>query len=153
MKKAVLTMLALISVSVLLTACMQQTPTPSDQKESEPTESTDIHTPAETPNMLEGAGEGGYCGNTVTDVTKDDKTFSFWGSDSVALTDMLLYLDYNEAICQCPIEFTVNTKFGSGYEINLTQFFVRHNDLQVSLTQEQADTIQGIIDRNCDSAA
>lgn len=145
MKKTVWTILALISVTVLLTACMQQARIPSDP--------ADIHTAAETPNMLEGAGEGGYCGNTVTDVTKDNKTFSFWGDDSVALTDMLLYLDYREAICQCPIEFTVNTEFGSGYEINLTQFFVRHNDQQVSLTQEQADTIQGIIDRNCDSAA
>ena len=38
----------------------------------------------------------GYCGNTLTTVKVNNKEYTFWGGDSVKLTDMLLYLDYSK---------------------------------------------------------
>lgn len=89
----------------------------------------------------------GYCGNTITTVSKTDgESVSFWGSNSVALTDLLLYLDYSEDICDCKTEYRVDTEFGEGYEINLTNAFVRYEGKQVSLTKEQADEVREILD-------
>ncbi len=93
----------------------------------------------------------GYCGNTVTTVTRktpgEPLELTFWGSDSVALTDLLRYLDYHEDICRCLPEYNVDTEFGTGYGINLTESYVRYDGKQVSLTAEQVQTIQDILDR------
>lgn len=89
----------------------------------------------------------GYCGNTVTTVCKiGGESVSFWGTNSVALTDLLLYLDYSEDTCRCPAEYRVDTEFGEGYEINLTNTFVRHDGKQVSLTEEQAEQVREILE-------
>ena len=73
--------------------------------------------------------------------------FSFWGDDSVALTDLLLYLDYSGDVCRCMPEYRVDTEFGTGYGINLTEGYARCGDGQASLTAEQAEQIQAILDR------
>jgi len=95
---------------------------------------------------------GRYCGNTVTvlrytDAEGEKVEKSFWGSPSVALTDLLLYLDYQEGVCRCMPEYEVETEFSDiPYGINLTSAYVRHDGKQVSLTQEQVEQIQEILD-------
>ena len=96
-----------------------------------------------------------YCGNTITEVTEngrlvdDPKAASFWGGDSVALTDLLIHLDYSEGICRCLPEYLVETEFGEEpYGVNLSESYARYGDSQVELTQEQVEQIQGILDRN-----
>ena len=92
-----------------------------------------------------------YCGNTVTTVSCSAWEVSFWGSDSVELTDLLLYLDYSGDICRCLPEYNVDTEFGAGYGINLTEGYVRHDGGQVSLTAEQVEEIQGILERQSEN--
>ena len=93
----------------------------------------------------------GYCGNTMTTVSCETWQASFDGSDSVALTDLLLYLDYSGDICRCLPEYNVDTEFGTGYGVNLTEGYVRHDGGQVSLTAEQVEMIQGILDRQSEN--
>ena len=96
----------------------------------------------------------GYCGNTITTITYkyfgkgDDKSWtkSFMGGNSVALTDLLRHLDYKEGICRCLPEYTVDTEFGTGYGINLTEGYARYNGCQVSLTAEQIKEITAIME-------
>ena len=91
-----------------------------------------------------------YCGNTVTEVTLDGETYSFWGGDSVNLTDIVINLAYDPgSICRCLPEFTVDTEFGDGYGVNLTESYVRCEAGQAPLTAEQTEEIRGIIERNC----
>ncbi len=107
------------------------------------------HAPTEEPKTVADPISG-YCGNTVTEITLDGETYSFWGSDSVALTDILINLAYDpDHICRCPTAFTVDTEFGDGYGVNLTESFARCEAGQAALTAEQAETIQGILERNC----
>lgn len=107
----------------------------------------DYHVPPEKSNVLDHEADG-YCGNTVTKV-KDYHGWeqSFWGSDSVAMTDLLRFLDYSGGICRCPVEYIVDTEFGENYGINLSEGFVRHDEGQTDLTQEQIELIREIIHR------
>lgn len=107
------------------------------------------HQPAESSQTVDDPVTG-YCGNTVTSVTLDGQTYSFWGSDSVTLTDILINLAYDpNQICRCMPEFTVDTEFGSGYGVNLTENYVRCEAGQAALTAEQTAAIRDILDRNC----
>ncbi len=99
----------------------------------------------------------GYCGNTVTTVSyrhlgkdtvvEEDWTNSFMGSDSVMLTDLLRYLDYSDDICKCLPEYTVDTEFGKGYGIDLSEGYARYGGKQVSLNDSQIKTITEIFER------
>lgn len=110
------------------------------------------HTPS-AENHTIAHEETGYCGNTVTTITRtilpgtEPLELTFWGSDSVTLTDFLRYLDYSEDICRCLPEYHVDTEFGTDYGINLTESYVRYHDKQASLTAEQVQMIQDILDR------
>lgn len=153
-----------ILLALVLTACggERKTPEPSqeDIPESVPTNleaenpsdsEEDHHQPAETAQTVEDPVSG-YCGNTVTSVRSwpDGEEVSFWGGDSVTLTDIVINLDYNpDAICRCAPEYGVDTEFGDGYGVNLTNAYVRCDAGQASLTAEQVETIQDIILRNC----
>lgn len=114
----------------------------------------DAHSPApaEADNILP-HDPAGYCGNTVTTVkfdgigTAEEKwEKSFWGDESVRMTDLLLFLDYSEDICRCLPEYTVDTEFGEGYGINLSESYVRHDGHQVTLTEEQTAELREIIE-------
>lgn len=88
-----------------------------------------------------------YCGNMMTTVYLDGVEYSFAGSDSVAITDILVHLDYNsDETCRCMAEFTVDTEMLSGIEVNLTEGFARCEQGQAPLTEKQAQTIQEIIE-------
>lgn len=109
----------------------------------------DHHEPAAEPQTVEDPVTG-YCGNTVTEVTLDGETYSFWGDDSVALTDIVVNLAYDpKGVCKCLPEFTVDTEFGDGYGVNLTESYARCEAGQASLTEEQTETIRSILERNC----
>lgn len=124
----------------------------ADGAEGEAYSDEHSHLLSEGNNIVEHEATG-YCGNTVTTVSREAWAggepweVSFWGSDSVALTDLLLYLDYSGDTCRCQPEYAVDTEFGAGYGINLTEGYVRHDGGQVSLTAEQIGQIQEILDR------
>lgn len=93
------------------------------------------------------AAIGGYCGNTLTTVTIGGESFDLWGSDSIAITRILDNLDYDpENICRCIAPITVDTELIAGIEVNLAEGFARCEKGQANLTEEQAQTIQDIID-------
>ena len=52
------------------------------------------HAPAEDPQTVDDPVTG-YCGNTMTTIILDEKEYSFMGSDSVNLTDILINLKYD----------------------------------------------------------
>jgi hypothetical protein len=108
-----------------------------------------MHSPASEPLTVENPVTG-YCGNTITEVVLGEEVFSFWGADSVALTDILMNMAYDpDQICRCLPEFTVNTEFKTGFGVNLTQAYARCEDGQAALTTEQVETILEILNRNC----
>ena len=128
---------------ILLAACADlsspadEPPEPPETPEEE-SETPDLHEPAPEPQTTADPVSD-YCGNTITKVTLDGETYSFWGGDSVTLTDIVINLDYDpDSICRCRPEFTVDTEFGSGYGVNLSNTYVRCDAGQAPLTLEQA---------------
>lgn len=94
------------------------------------------------------------CGNTQTTISRNTRMggepaeSSFMYEDSVALTNLLLKLDYSGDVCKCLPEYYVKTEFSQDrYEVSLSEGYVRFNGGQVSLTAEQLELIHGIIDR------
>lgn len=88
----------------------------------------------------------GYCGNTWTTIRVGEQKYGFWGSNSVALTDILVNLDYKpEKVCKCRPEFYVDTDFGSDYGVNLNSGYVRCEKGQADLTAEQVKQIEEIL--------
>ena len=104
------------------------------------------HLLAQEPEIVENPVNG-YCGNTVTIVSINGKEYSFWGSDSVTLTDMLLNLEYApHRVCKCLPEYKIVTEFGS-YGVHLSQGYARCEAGQAPLTWEQIMTIRTILDQ------
>ena len=89
----------------------------------------------------------GYCGNTITTIILEDKEYTFMGSDSVNLTDILINLKYDPMkVCRCIPEFTVKTEFGEPYGVNHTLGYARCEEGQANLTVEQIKMIREILD-------
>ena len=108
----------------------------------------DDHTyaPAEDPQTVDDPVTG-YCGNTMTTIILDDKEYTFMGSDSVNLTDILINLKYDPMrVCRCAPEFTIKTEFGEPYGVNLSQGYARCEEGQADLTEEQIEQIREILD-------
>lgn len=118
--------------------------------EEPPEEEPCVHQSAQGDNAVEHEAAG-YCGNTVTTVSREGRAggepVSFRGDDSVALTDLLRYLDYSGDICRCLPEYSVDTEFGTGYGVNLTEGYARHGGGQTALTEEQTSLIREILVR------
>jgi len=90
----------------------------------------------------------GYCGNMLTTISVAREVFTISGSDSVTMTDILTNLNYDpDQTCRCMAEFTVDTEMLTDIHVNLTEGFARCEKGQAALTEEQAKTIQEIIDR------
>ena len=96
----------------------------------------------------------GYCGNTQTTITRNTRSGgepaenTFMYDDSVALTDLLRWLNYSGDVCKCIPEYYVKTEFSiEQYEISLSEGYARHDGGQVSLTAEQLELISDIINR------
>lgn len=107
---------------------------------------THAHMPAETPQTV-GDPVTGYCGNMMTKIMRDGKEYSFAGSDSVNLTDILINLEYDpNKLCDCMTEFSVVTEEGTNYGVNLTETYARCDGGQADLTAEQVELIQKILE-------
>ena len=66
--------------------------------------------------------------------------------ESVTMTDILVNLDYDKnKLCKCLPEYTVDTEFGKGYGINLTDGYARCDKGQADLTSEQINKLKTII--------
>ena len=103
------------------------------------------HDLAEAPQTVDDPVTG-YCGNTVTTIDLDGKIYSFEGSDSVNLTDVLINLKYDPMkLCRCLPEFTVTTELGGPYGVNLSQGYAHCLDGQADLTEEQVELIRKIL--------
>lgn len=103
------------------------------------------HTLAEQPQTVDDPVTG-YCGNTMTTIVLDGKEYTFMGSDSVSLTDIVINLQYDPMrVCRCASEFTVKTEFGNPYEVNLNQGYARCEEGQTDLTVDQIELIQKIL--------
>lgn len=88
----------------------------------------------------------GYCGNTFTTIRYLGEEYGFMGGNSVALTDLLRYLDYNPyKVCKCLPELSVETEFGT-YGVHLSEGYARCEDGQAALTREQVQTIRNILE-------
>lgn len=89
----------------------------------------------------------GYCGNTQTTVYfGDGKSHTFTSGDAVAMTNILVNLQYDKnKLCKCLPEYKVDTEFGTGYGINITEGYARCEKGQADLTQEQIDTLKDIL--------
>lgn len=104
------------------------------------------HYPADEPQTVEDPISG-YCGNIVTTIYINGKTYSLMYDKSVYITDILINLAYDiDKICLCSDEFTVDTELIKGCGINLTQGFARCEKGQAELTKEQIYGIKSIID-------
>lgn len=104
------------------------------------------HRFAETEETVEDPVKG-FCGNmtVVIDVAGERHTIS--GSDAVAITDILINLDYDpEQVCRCMTDITVDTETLTGIRLNLTEAFARCEQGQAALTREQVQILQEIID-------
>ena len=67
----------------------------------------------------------------------------------MALTDLLVFLDYSGEVCRCLPEYYVDTEFSEEpYGVNLSSGYARHGEGQVELTEEQIELIRDILDRN-----
>ena len=161
--KSFLAMGLALALALTLTACAASAgsvsppgsaPEESGSTVSQPEEPDHSHQLAQEDNVLPHE-EVGYCGNTITKVRQNERLeedpweVSFWGSDSVALTELLIHLDYSGEICRCLPEYYVDTEFSQEeYGLNLTSGYVRYGEGQVELTQEQVELLQGILERN-----
>ncbi len=164
MKRSVLTLLALI-LALALTGCSAyaNSGAPGSSSASSVPEASGAvrteepdhsHQPAQKSNIVP-HDMPGYCGNTVTTISSGPLAeggaweASFWGDDSVALTDLLRYLDYSGDMCKCLPEYSVKTEFSEeAYGVSLSGGYARHDGGQAELTEEQIERIQGILDRN-----
>ncbi len=89
----------------------------------------------------------GYCGNTWTTLYIDGKEYGFMGCNSVALTDLLVNLNYDpNKVCRCMPQYKADTEFGTNYHIHLDYAFVRCDKGQAELTAKQVEQISAIIE-------
>lgn len=143
MKRICICLLLALGAAVLA-ACAAQRGAPTASEAPTPDHT---HAPASADNVLP-HDPAGYCGNTITKIKAADWEASFWGSDSVALTDLLRWLDYSEDACSCAAEYTVTTELSEEpYELSLTEGLARREGRQVTLTDEQVETVRAILDR------
>ena len=90
----------------------------------------------------------GYCGNLTATIDIAGEVFTIAGSDAIAITDILINLNYDPGeVCRCAADVTVDTETLTGIQVNTAQGFARCEKGQAALTEEQAKTIQEIIDR------
>ncbi len=108
--------------------------------------SAHTHKPAETEQTVDEPFIG-YCGNTITTIYfEGGKSHTFMSGNSVTVTDILLNLKYDKnKICKCLPEYTIDTEFGSGYGVNLSEGYARCKEGQADLTKEQIKTLKEII--------
>ena len=76
----------------------------------------------------------GFCGNTVTTITKDGKEYSFWGGDSVEITSILINLDLSDSVCECSPEFMVDIEI---YVDRIASMRIRDFNVMLEITRNE----------------
>lgn len=105
------------------------------------------HAFAEEAQATESTGALGGCGNTQVTITLEGQEYSISGSDAIAVTDILVNLDYDpNAVCRCVAPITVDTELLTDIQLNLEKGFARCEKGQANLTEEQAQFLQQIVD-------
>ena len=105
------------------------------------------HRFAEEEQTVEDPVEG-YCGNMTAAIDVAGERFEISGSDAVAITKILINLDYDpDQVCSCMTDITVDTETLTDIRINLGEAFARCEKGQAALTEEQVQTIQQIIEK------
>ncbi len=139
MKRIILGFISLV-LMIVLCACQ------STDNNSSTAETDHIHQPVVDEQTVSDPVSG-YCGNTQTTIYFDDDTkYTFMYGESVTMTDILINLNYDKSkLCKCLPEYTVDTEFGAGYGINITEGYARCDKGQADLTQEQIDKLKEII--------
>lgn len=147
--KRFLCFLAALVIALSLGACKKDAGAPAEAPGDEPNHA---HDPYEGNNIIEHE-KIGYCGNTITYVEYNNNgetewTSRFEGNHSVALTDLLTFLDFKEDACDCKLLswYTVRLEDGNEYTVSINLSFVRFGDKQAQLTKEQLDTVIAAID-------
>ena len=108
------------------------------------TQPTHTHTVAERPQIVENPMNRTSESLEVT-VYVAGEAHSFQGRHAITMTNLLTNLAYDPAkVCDCEAEYTADTQFGTGYEINLTLGFVRCEQGQADLTTEQIYRIREV---------
>lgn len=90
----------------------------------------------------------GYCGNMTAAIDVAGERFEISGSDAVAITKILINLDYDpDQVCRCMTDITVDTETLTDIRINLGEAFARCEKGQAALTEEQVQVIRQIIEK------
>ena len=147
-------MVSALVIASILCGCAGNKNTPSSPKEISPTfmkstkstVTSHSHSNKIKDNTVSNPITG-FCGNTVTTITKDGKEYSFWGGDSVEITSMLINLDLSDSVCECSPEFTVDIELGEDFSVNLSDGWVRKGGCQTDLTYEQTESFKSIISK------
>lgn len=109
------------------------------------------HTAAQTPQTVADPVSG-YCGNIETTIILgSDKKYTFMYEDSVALTDIVINLQYDKStVCDCEASFRVIVEGEeSTYEVNTEKYFVRCEKGLAQLTKEQAQRLDEVVKNQC----
>ena len=127
--------LCLLLLALILTGCASASNQDSGHK----------HNPAQHPQIVENPYNRTSETLEVT-VNVSGKAYTFQGRHAITLTNLLTNLAYDPAqVCDCQAEYTADTQFGAGYEINLTLGFVRCDQGQAALTVTHIKRIGEVI--------
>ncbi len=133
--------------SALDTAVPQDAPAADQEIPAEEENTNDSHRHLFAEDSKAESGTIGGCGNTQAEITLDGQSYTIAGGDAIALSRLLENLPYDpNGICRCMAEFTVDTELLEGIEVSLGNAFARCDQGQASLTQQQVQTIQGILE-------
>lgn len=151
MKKAIIPILICL---ILLTGCKNQqenTKVPASNPEVSAVKPENEHTHdyADTASENSNPEHIYTCGNTEIKVTlnsSENKEYFAAGGRTCNLANLLARLDYSQEICKCLPEYELDVE-GTIYGVSLGYTpYVRYGLVQAELTQEQAKTIEDIID-------
>ena len=138
MKRMILCLLVICTL--VLGGCQS-----ADKKDtSTDTQPSHTHAVAEHPQTIENPLTRTSQTLEVT-VSIAGEAHSFQGRHALTMTNILFNLAFDPAkVCDCEAEYTVDTQFGTGYQINLTHGFVRCEQGQADLTTEQIYRIREV---------
>lgn len=89
-----------------------------------------------------------HCGTTTVTIHIAGERFTLSGSDAIAITDILIHLNYDPAtVCRCMTDITVDTETLTGIQLDPVQGFARCRQGQAALTEEQAGIILEILEK------
>lgn len=109
-----------------------------------------IHKLSSEPQTVQTVREpviGDSCGiYEVTIYFENDKSYDFSREDTSALFDIFASLKYDKnKLCKCLPECWVGGEFGRGFGISLSDGYVRCDDSQADLTEEQLEKLKEIV--------